>query len=202
MEAPKMPHHHTYYFPKTFEAWKKEVLCAVEIVKLKAGAMTEVASDEKGNVPAGIFILLAAFAMAFQSYLFPVRFMGIVYRPGLDTVIVQAIFYAVCSAVGIFILGLVAEKLFKGKVKPCEFFRVCGYAALLGIVSLLPMVGMLAGLWMLVVYFMALKNVQKLDDVPAIGALVVAAVAVVVVAGVLGAVFGGMMYGGMMGYSF
>lgn len=197
-----MPHHHTYYFPKTVTAWKKEVMKAVEIVKLKTGVMTEVAADEKGNVPAGAFIVLAALAMAFNQYLFPYEFMGIAYRPGLDTVVVQAILYVIFSVVGIFVLGFVAQKLFKGKAKPCEFFRVCGYASLLGVACLIPMVGILAVLWMLVVYFKLLKNVQKLDDGSAVGALVVAIIALVVIGGIYGIVFGGLMMGGMMGYSF
>ncbi|KKT19395.1 MAG: hypothetical protein UW03_C0019G0013 [Candidatus Peregrinibacteria bacterium GW2011_GWA2_43_8] len=197
-----MPHHHTYYFPKTVAAWKKEGMRAVEIIKLKTTVMTEVAGDEKGNVPAGAFIVLASLAMAFNQYLFPYEIMGISYRPGLDSVIVQAILYAVFSAVGIFVLGFIAQKLFKGKAKPCEFFRACGYSSLLGVTGLIPMVGMLAGLWMLVVYFMLLKNVQKLDDGSAVGALVVALIAMVVVGGLCGIVFGGLMMGGMMGYSF
>ena len=192
-----MPHHNTYYFPKTFDAWKKEVLRVVEIVKLKVSVMTEVAADEKANVPAGIFICLSAFAMAFNQYLFPVRFMGIVYRPGIDAVIVQAIIYAVFSAVGIFILGFVAQKLFKGKAKSCDFFRVCGYASLLGVAGLVPVAGLVAGLWMLVVCFKALKNIQKLSDGAAVGTMVVAFVATVLVVAVFGAVFGDMIAGMM-----
>ena len=92
-----MPQHHTYYFPKTVDAWKKEVMKAVEVIKLKGSAMTEVAGDEKSNVPAGIFILLAGLAMALNSYVFPISFMGITYRPGIDTVLIQAVIYAVCS---------------------------------------------------------------------------------------------------------
>jgi len=199
-----MPQHHTYYFPKTVDAWKKEVMKAVEVIKLKGSAMTEVAGDEKSNVPAGIFILLAGLAMALNSYVFPISFMGITYRPGIDTVLIQAVIYAVCSAAGIFVLDFVSRKLFKGKGKSCELFRTCGYASLLGVAGILPVAGLLAGLWMLAIYFNALKNVEKLDDGSAVGAMVVSIVAVVVIFGAIGMVSGGMMFGGgmMSGWSY
>jgi len=177
----KMDQHETYHFPKTFDAWKKEVLNVVEMVKLNVSAISAVAADEKATGTAVVFMFVAALASALNPVIFPVEFMGIVYRPDAGTVVATWLGGAVGFLLGAVVLNFVAQKLFKGKAKFKEFLRVSGYAALLGVASIVPFVGIIAGLWGLVVLFKNLKTVHKLSDGGAVGTIVVSFIALIVV---------------------
>lgn len=178
----KMEHHETYHFPKTFEAWKKEVLNAFEIMKLNVGVMTVVKGDEKATIPAVFFMLAVSLASALNQVIFPVKVMGIViYTPDAGTVLVVWLGGFVGLVLGCVIMNFVAQKLFRGKAKFIEFLRVSGYAALLGVVSILPVVGIVAGLWGLVVLFKNLKIVHKLTDGGAVGTMVISIIGLIVV---------------------
>ncbi len=171
-----MTEHHTMHCPKDAEGWKKEIMKAVNIIKLDEKEMKAVASDEKSMGPAIAFIVLGALAAAVGTYIFPQEFFGVVYRPSMASMVSATIGGTIGRVIGIVVISLIAQYVFKGKAKIVEFLRVAGYAAAIGVVSIVPVLSIVAGLWGLVVMFMMLKSVHKLDTGGAIGTLVLTVV--------------------------
>ena len=103
------------------------------------------------------------------------------------------------GAVVLYITSYVAEKMFKGQAKFPQYFRVMGYAYLLnvlGFLTIVPVLSMLASLWLLVINYMALTNVHKLNSTNAVLTIIVTVVAVIA----LGAVIGAFGFTGMGGF--
>jgi len=167
-----MTEHHTIHCPNTIDGWKKEIAKAWNIIKLDEKQMKSVAADDKSMGPALAFIVLAGLAGALGSYVFPQEISGVVYRPNMSMVIGTTLGSFIGALIGMSVISLIAQYVFKGKAKITEFIRAAGYAALIGVAAIVPVLSIAAGLWSLVVIFMLIKNVHKLDIGAAIGTLV------------------------------
>lgn len=172
--------HHKVHFPKDVKGWKKELKQAWQVITLKKPAMAAVAKDEKAFGPAILFVILASFASALGEYIFPQRFMGVVYRHGFDDVVAQTVVISVCTFLAIAVLSLIAEHLFKGKAKLKDYFKVLAYAYLVMAVGIIPALSVLAGIWLLVLTFVTLREVHKIDVAETIGTIVIAMIALVI----------------------
>jgi len=195
-----MSEHHTMHYPNNADGWKKEITKAWDIIRLDEKQMQSVAADEKSMGPAIAFIVLGSLCVGLGNYIFPQEFFGVMYRPGVATIISSTIFGAIFRVVGIAVVSLIAQHVFKGKAQVAEFLRVAGYAAILSVLSLVPMLTIVAGLWSLVVAFNMLKSVHKLDTGGAIGTMVLAMVAGLIVAFAFSFLFVGAMGSYMMYY--
>ncbi len=154
--------HHTFHFPKTADGWKRELLKAIEVLKLNKVAMKAVAADQKASGPALVFIVLSAFLTAFGNFIFPQQVLWVTYRPSFAWIIGQTLALAVGMIVIGVILSLIAEHGFGGKGKTMNYLKVYGFGALIGIVGVFPGAEYVTGLWMLVVAVIALKVVHKI----------------------------------------
>ncbi len=171
----------------------------VEVLKLNKKAIESVASNVKGGAAAAIFLVAGAIAAPLGSLLFGYKFMNVVYRPDIVTVLIQAALAVVMTVAVLFITTMVANKLFKGKGSFADYFRVMGLVyglnvvAFLGVAvpSLTSLVSLIIGIWILVVTFYAIQTIFKLDNTNAILTIIVTVVATIV----LGAVIASLGYG-------
>lgn len=173
-----------------------------EMVKMNKAKMHEVAGREHEGVGVALVYLLitelvAAFGPVVFGYQIPL--LGSIHM-SWDRALLNFVLQAVVSVVGIYFVQWVAQK-FGGKGSFTGYFRVMGYLSVLGIfgfLTFLPIIGMLAGLWMLVLAFVALKEIHQLSNEKTVFTLVVAAVVLVVISTILGSF--GMSFGTMSYY--
>lgn len=175
------------------------------ILKLDKAAMERVANREsEGITMALVYLAIGTIASALGGIILGYSFLGQTFRTPIVTGLIGAVVAVVMAAVVIYLTSLVAEKLFKGKGKFSGFFRVLGYASLLkivGFVTIVPLLSTLASIWLLVINYMALTVVHKLDTTNAILTIIVTVVATVVVAYVIGMIGLSAVAGGGMGFS-
>jgi len=168
----------------------------VSIMKLDKKAIEAVAKNEKGGAVAGLFLLVGAIAGPLAGWLFGTRLGPIVVRSQLSEMLVGAVFAVVIAALTIFITTLVATRLFKGKGSFAEFFRVMGlvYGAyvlnILGglVPALSPIIALVVAIWVLVVSYVAIKTVFKLDDTNAVLTIIVTVVAYLILGALVGSI--------------
>lgn len=172
------------------------------ILKLDKAAMEKVAMrDGEGISMALVYLAIGAVAPALGGVILGYTFLGATIRTDIVPGLIGALVSLVMAAVVIYVTSLVAEKLFKGKGKFPEFFRVLGYASLIkvvGFLTIIPLLGTIAAIWLLVVSYMALTVVHKLDSTNAVLTIIVTIVAMVLLAYVLAAA--GLSAVGMGGY--
>lgn len=181
----------------------------LNILKLDKGAMEKVAHrDSEGISLALVYMAIGAVAMPLGGAILGYSsFFGVTNRNSIVNALITAVLAIVMVAVVLYITSYVAEKMFQGKAKFPQYFRVMGYAYLLnvlGFLTIVPVLGMLANLWLLVVNYMVLTTIHKLNSTNAVLTIIVTVVAVIVLGAVIGA-FGfttmGGIGGGMMGLS-
>lgn len=182
--------HHKLHFPKTVDGWKAELKKAWGVITLKKEAMASVVADEKAMGPAVAFIVLAALAGALGTYIFPTKFYGVVYRPGLDWVLAQAIFCSVMMVLAAVLFSLIAEKLFKGKASMVGYFKVFGFASLIGVIALVPALGFISFIWMAVLVFVTLRTIHGIGVGDVIVTMILGVIALGIVSIIVSSVFG------------
>lgn len=176
------------------------------ILKLDKAAMERVAGRESEGISmALVYLAIGSIASAIGGIVLGYTFLGSTIRTPLVSGLIGAVISIVMAAVVIYVTNLVAEKLFKGKGKFPAFFRVLGYASLIkvvGILTIVPLLSTIAGIWLLVVNYMALTVVHKLDTTNAVLTIIVTVVAMVVLGYLIAAVgLSAVMGGGGMGFS-
>ena len=194
----------------TPDALKGGFTDVIEILKLNKTKIDAVAGREsEGITIALIYLAIGSVASMIGSAIFGYSLGRVVIRTPIVNALIGAVLAVVIAAVVYYITNLVAVNLFKGKGKFSGYFRVMGYASLLNVLGILTMVsilGSLAGIYVgLVINFIALKQVHKLDTTNAVLTIIVSAVASAVLVyllalvGLSAMIGGGGMFGGMMG---
>jgi len=177
----------------------------LEILKLNKKKIDEVgARDGEGITMALVYLAIGAIGAPLGGAILGYTFMGMTVRTPILNALIGAVIAIVIAFAAIYITNIVAEKLFKGKGKFPQYFRVMGYASLvniLGILTIISILGSLAGLWVgLVINYFALKQVHKLDNTNAILAMIVSFVITLILGFIVASVgLSAMMGGGMMG---
>jgi hypothetical protein len=146
--------------PGKFEMGK-EFMNALEVLKLNTKKMHDISQRKTTATAAFLFIVLAAIAMNLGIYLSFLRFDFI--RPSFVSLLISGVIYIVLTIIMIFIYDFVGSRFFKGKGNYGELFRVLGYGNLVLVAGIIPMLSGLAGIWYLVVSYMALRTVKKLN---------------------------------------
>lgn len=174
-----------------------ELKTAVQIVLFNKTAMSNVAAD-KSKTKFGLYIIIAGALLTLVSQLI---FMGgfISLMGGLKSALMQV----VMAIISIYVLSLIAQKVFNGKGRHDEFFRVVAYASILGwLGALAPLtvvaLGLLAGggimmllslvigVWGLILIVKILSHVHKLSGGRIAGTIIVMLIIVALVSKVFG----------------
>jgi hypothetical protein len=164
----------------------------IEICKLNKKVIEEVANDEKFNSISLVFLAIGAAAGPLFFLIFGISFGNYVLRPDTVRGVINIILSPAISAAGLFALTYVAVNLFKGQGTFGKALRVLGLTSgvsailALGYVvpGLMSLLSLVVGIWMLVVGYVCLKEVFKMDNTNTVLSLIVT----VVVLGVLTAI--------------
>jgi hypothetical protein len=173
----------------------------IEILKLNKSRISAVAGREsEGITVALVYLIIGAIGAPLGTAVFGVTFFGTRITTPILNALVNCVVAAVVGALVLYVTSFVAEKVFKGKGTFSQYFRVMGYAYLLNVVgflTMIPFLGALASLYLLVVSFVALKEVHKLDSTNVVLTILVT-IGVFIVLCYLLAMFG--LSGAMMGW--
>lgn len=186
----------------TPDALKGGFMDVVEILKMNKVKMDAVAGrDSEGITISLVYLAIGAIAAPVGGAIF--GYFG--FRTSIVSALISAVVSVVLAAAVYYITNIVAVNLFKGKGSFPAYFRVMGYASLANVLGLLTMVsilGTVAGLYVgLVINFIALQRIHKLDTTNAVLTIIVSVVATAILGSVL-AMVGlsagvGMMMGGV-----
>lgn len=110
-----------------------------------------------------VFIVCSSLAAAAGSYLFPVRFGPVLYRPTFFEMAWHVVFavFAVFFSLGL--MSVFAHRFFKARVSFESFFRVVGHGYAVGLLYLFPFFSLLIFGWILLMVWRVLHTVFDLD---------------------------------------
>jgi len=168
---------------------------ALDIVLLKEPAMHAVVAEKDGLKSALAMVFLGALASSLGSYIFPRTYGMITYRPDITWMLSGIVMATVLGIALLYLVGFLAEKLFHSKLSMEAYVRILGYASVLNFISIIPDLSIVAGIWGLVVMWIVLTKLGKLEAGSVILLLIIE---FVLIFGVMGAGMGagmGMMYG-------
>lgn len=162
------------------------------ILKLDRKIIEEVAVSEKYNAAALVFLILGAVAGPIGQSISGMRQANIVVRMDFGSAFLSALIAVIVALFGVYIISLVAIKLFKGKGTLAQLFRVMGLAFGVYVLSFLgnmiPGLNFILWIWLLFILFKILKTVFKTDDVNSVLIIIVSMVAIWFVTAVLVAI--------------
>ena len=181
-----------------------EIKTAINIALFKHTDMHHVAGD-KSKTKYAFYIICVGALLTFLSYVFFMSFITI------GTALIIGVKQVIMFIIGIYLMSLIAQKVFKGHGTHDAFFRVAAYASILGWLSalspilmgsfglfggfgLIGLLGLVLGVWGLILTYVILKLVHKVTTGGAIGTIVI----MIVIGMIIGTFFGGSgkMYGG------
>jgi|WetSurMetagenome_2_1015567.scaffolds.fasta_scaffold134569_1 hypothetical protein len=148
-------------------ALKSGLTDVIDILKLNKSKIGAVAGRESEGINiALVYLLIGAIGAPLGGAILGYSIFGARFTTPLLTALISCLVAAVIAALTIYVMNFVAIKFFKGKGVFAHYFRVMGYAYLLnvlGFLTVIPFLGSLASIYMLVVAFVTLKEVHKLD---------------------------------------
>lgn len=161
----------------------------IKILKLDKAAMEKVAHrDAEGISLALVYLAVGAIAAPLGGALLGYTYFGVTVRTPIVSALIGAVLAVVMGAVVYYVTSLVAEKMFHGTGKFPQYFRVMGYASLLQVVGLLtvvPILSTVAAIWLLVINYMALTVVHKLNSTNAVLTIIVTVVVFIALTAVI-----------------
>ncbi len=179
--------------------WKKEVMDAIEILKLNKTKMHEVAGREKATTVGIVFIVIPQIVSVILSAILLSRYFSswqFYLIPGLTSIISPFLL--------IYAFHLAATQVFKAKGELFPFFRVMSYISVItvltpvvtlltfvswGLAGLAGLVSLVAGIWMLIVAYHLLQDMYKLTNQNTVLSMIIGIVAVAIVTGIVNAIF-------------
>lgn len=170
--------------------FKKELQRAWNIALLKKTDMHHVEHGGKMETTFGYYVI-TAYALLSAIGL---RFFNRWFTPSVLESIINIAVQIVMTIVVIYLLSLIAEKVFKGKGKHDAFFRVMAYAMIVGWISIIWPLSLIGGLWFLFLTFRILKDVHKIDNISAIGTIILGIIVLMVLSKALSPMMGAIYY--------
>jgi len=177
----------------------KEFMNAIEVLKLNVKKMEEIANNKAAALPALLFILLGALAFHVGVYFFIANMFkglgglaglaGVSLTPPILDLFISFLLLAFITIVEIFVLDFVGNTAFKGQGKFGQLFRVLGYANLAMVVSVFMQIGFIGGIWLLVVTYVALNKIKKLDSTNTVLTMIISLVVVSLISYLLNLLF-------------
>lgn len=168
----------------------------LDILKLNQTAIEQVAKNEKLNFVALIFLVIGSVIGPLATKIFGFRIFNVAVYPSLQDTLIGMIVNFVIAALVIFITTLVATRVFNGKGTLSEYFRIMGLAYILNVLTILSslvpslamVISLVVGVWMLVIEFVSLKAVFKMDATNSALTMIVSLIAFVVLGALLASV--------------
>jgi hypothetical protein len=170
----------------------------IEIIKFKHKSIDEVAADSKYYFPALIFLLAGCIAGPLGGVLFGVRALNVVVRTNISYFLTTALISIIIALASIYIISFVAVKFFKGQGKLSELFSVIGLCMGVRVLDLVGylfhglggLISAVVGIWLLIILFISIKRIFKMDEANTVLTIIVSIVAIVVLSGLLNSVIG------------
>ena len=170
----------------------------IEIIRFKHKAMDEVGEDPKYLFPALIFLVLGSIAGHLGGMLFGVRALNVVVRTNPAYFLSTALISIIVTLAFVYITSYVAIKFFKGQGKLSGFFAVIGLCMGVRVIELagyllpglLGLISAVIGIWLLIILFVSVKRVFKLDDANTVLTIIISLVAILVLGGLLNSFIG------------
>lgn len=163
----------------------------IEILKLNKAVTEKVANrDAEGISLALVYLGIGAIGAPLGGAILGYSFLGVTVRTPIVSALIGAVLAIVMGALVFYVTNMVAEKMFHGQAKFPQYFRVMGYAALLnfvGFLTIVPILSTIASIWLLVVNYMALTNIHKLNSTNAVLTIIVTIVAFIALTAVIAA---------------
>ncbi len=163
----------------------------IEILKLNKAAMEKVAHrDGEGISLALVYLAIGALGAPIGGAVLGYTFLGVTVRTPIVNALIGAVLAIVLGALVLYVTSMVAEKMFKGTGKFPQYFRVMGYASLInliGFLTIVPVLSTVAAIWLLVVNYMALTTIHKLNSTNAVLTIIVTIVVFIALSAVIGA---------------
>lgn len=165
--------------------FRKYLLKAVEIVKLRKEAASEAASDEAALVPGIMVLALGGLAVAIGAIL-----------QGAASSPVEAVFFLVLAPVlNILVFSLfisvfhAVARLFGGRAAFGSYYRAAALASIISWSQAIPVVGAIVGIWSIPVNVIVLEGVhglRRLEAAAVVCLMMAAAMGLLYFAGLLG----------------
>lgn len=169
--------------------WKKEVMNAIEILKLNKMKMQEVAKDNKATTVGLIFIIVPQIISLIIAVLFTGQFIGWIHGSYILGMITPFLF--------VYAAHFTATKFFQGKGDLIAYFRVVSYTNIISVITIVIALLMYAGkidllglaslimlaigIWMLIVSYHLLMENYHTTSQNTIIVLIIAFVAVSII---------------------
>lgn len=149
----------------------------VDVAMLKRSEMRRLAGD-KGNIKEVLLIVGVSVLIATLGYvIFPVSYGGyLVYSPDFGWVISHAFGNFVVYMVFLYLLGYLAENLFKSQLKMEGFVNVMGHAAIISIIGIVPQLAVIGSIWSLVILWNVLRGLGKMEVASTVLLVIIAVV--------------------------
>ncbi|MFC1749042.1 Yip1 family protein [Pseudomonadota bacterium] len=167
----------------------------IDLIKLDKKAIAAVSSSDKFTTPALIFLVIGSIAGPVGGMFHVSQTISLVGNAAYSSFVASAVIGVIVSALAIYIASFVAVKLFNGKGTFEEFFRVIGLCMGVKIldffVAFIPVIAGIVSLvilvWLIVIIFITIKDIFKLDEANTVLTMLVAGVIVLVIGGILSA---------------
>ena len=171
-----------------------ELKKALQIAFFKEKDMHDVALDKKKTNYAYYIIAASGALGVIGQQIFGNGW----FKPTLGYSIYHGVFQVISTIAIIYLMSFIAKKLFSGKGKFDDFFRVMGYASIVSFVAIIPSISLIGGLWYLALIFVILKTIHKLTTGGAIGTIIVSIIAAMIAIAILSPI---LLMLGLQGFS-
>lgn len=141
---------------------QKTLQNAKGVAFLNTPSMDAVARDAAGLKPALSVAALASLVSALGYFIFPVSYGILTLRPDLSWVLGHAITSFIFLVVGFYLVGYLAEHVFKAKMSIQNYVHVLGHGSIVGLIGILPALAPVGAIWMLVIAYRALRDLGKM----------------------------------------
>lgn len=156
--------------------FKTEFKRALDVAKLNPSRMTAVAQSPQLTQMAVLFVLMASFAGAFGPFFFPIHQGPVSYSPTFFEALMNGVTASLMVFLSLYLVNLIADRVFHAKGSFEVFFRVVGYGYLVGLLNIFPALNFISSLWILVIVYKVLKMFKHLSARDAVLTLVILAV--------------------------
>lgn len=162
----------------------KEIKSAIQVALFNKEEMKRVASNAD-KTKYGYYIIITAAVLTFLGKQIFRSWFVLSIGAGIGIAVMQVIMIVI----GIYIMSIVANKLFDGTANNEAFFRVSSYAIIIQWLTLIPVLDIIAWLWGLILFIIILRTVQKLSVGGVVGTLIVGVIIMAMVSMILTPIF-------------
>jgi len=147
----------------------KEIQDAWKIARLDHATYGRVAKDHKKTNYVYYIIVIGSILGVIGEQVFGQGW----FQPTLKMSVGMGIVRIITTIIGIYFLSIIGEKLFGGKAKKEEVFRVLGYGTIVMWLGIIPQLGFIGGIWLIVITLSILKHLHKLSIGGIVGSIIV-----------------------------